>query len=97
MGALPYIFCLDMPVVDAIFETTSGFTTTGATILTDIEATPKSLLLWRSVTHWLGGIDIIMLSLAVLPLLGVGGMQLYRPKCPAPPRINLPPASAIQP
>ena len=91
VGALPYIFCLDMPVVDAVFETTSGFTTTGATILTDIEAVPKSLLLWRSVTHWLGGMGIIMLSLAVLPLLGVGGMQLYKAEMPGPTKDKLTP------
>lgn len=90
-GALPYIICLGMPVVDAVFETTSGFTTTGATILTNIEAVPKSLLLWRSVTHWLGGMGIIMLSLAVLPLLGVGGMQLYKAEMPGPTKDKLTP------
>jgi trk system potassium uptake protein TrkH len=63
---------------DAFFETMSGFTTTGATILTDIEAVPHGLLFWRSLTHWIGGLGIIVLSIAILPFLGVGGMQLYR-------------------
>ena len=62
----------------------SGFTTTGATILTDIEAMPHGLLFWRSLTHWLGGMGIIVLSLAVLPFLGVGGMQLFKAEVPGP-------------
>ncbi len=62
----------------------SGFTTTGSTILTDIEAMPPSLLLWRSLTQWLGGMGIIVLSLAILPMLGVGGMQLFKAEVPGP-------------
>ena len=60
-------------VTDAVFEAASGFTTTGATIFADIEGLPHGLLMWRSLTHWIGGLGIILLSLIVLPLLGVGG------------------------
>lgn len=84
-GALPYIFSGAIPSpLDAIFETMSGFTTTGSTILTEIETLPKSLLFWRSLTHWLGGMGIIVLSLAILPMLGVGGMQLFKAEVPGP-------------
>lgn len=84
-GALPYIFSGAIPVpLDAFFETMSGFTTTGSTILTEVEALPKSLLFWRSLTHWLGGMGIIVLSLAILPMLGVGGMQLFKAEVPGP-------------
>ncbi len=79
LGALP--FCLSGAVpgfADAFFESISGFTTTGATILVDIEGTARSLLLWRAMTQWLGGMGIIVLGIAVLPLLGTGGMELYR-------------------
>jgi trk system potassium uptake protein len=83
VGMLPFIFSGAIPsVTDAFFETVSGFTTTGATILTDIEPLPHGLLLWRSLTHWLGGMGFIVLSLAILPLLGVGGMQLYKAEMP---------------
>ncbi len=85
VGALPYRWSGAIPsVVDAVFESVSGFTTTGATILTDIEALPRSLLLWRALTHWLGGMGIIVLGLAILPVLGVGGMQLFRAEVPGP-------------
>jgi len=67
----------DSPL-DAFFESVSGFTTTGASILNDIEALPHGVLLWRSMTHWMGGMGIIVLVVAVLPFLGVGGMQLFR-------------------
>ncbi len=84
-GALPYILSGAIPSpLDAFFETMSGFTTTGSTILTEIEALPKSLLFWRSLTHWLGGMGIIVLSLAILPMLGVGGMQLFKAEVPGP-------------
>ena len=84
-GALPFYLSDYIPTfVDAFFETMSGFTTTGATILTDIEALPKSLLLWRALSHWLGGMGIIVLSLAILPMLGVGGMQLFKAEVPGP-------------
>ncbi len=84
-GALPFVFSGAIPsYIDAFFETMSGFTTTGSTILTDIEAMPPSLLLWRSMTQWLGGMGIIVLSLAILPMLGVGGMQLFKAEVPGP-------------
>jgi trk system potassium uptake protein TrkH len=85
VGALPYVLTdVTQTYTDAFFETMSGFTTTGATIITDIEAAPRALLLWRALTHWVGGMGIIVLSLAVLPFLGVGGMELYRAEVPGP-------------
>lgn len=85
IGALPFFISGYIPsYTDAFFETMSGFSTTGATILTDIEALPHGLLFWRSLTHWLGGMGIILLSLAILPLLGVGGMQLFKAEVPGP-------------
>jgi trk system potassium uptake protein TrkH len=84
-GALPYVFSGSIPsFLDACFETMSGFTTTGATILAEIETLPKSILLWRALTQWLGGMGIIVLSLAILPMLGVGGMQLFKAEVPGP-------------
>jgi len=70
--------------VDALFEGMSGFTTTGATVLTDIEALPRSLLMWRQLTQWLGGMGIIVLALAVLPRLRVGGRQIFESELPGP-------------
>ena len=83
LGSLPFALtgAIDN-IVDAIFETVSGFTTTGATILTDIEGQAKSILFWRSMTHWIGGMGIIVLTVAILPLLGVGGMQLFIAESP---------------
>ncbi len=82
-GALPFYFSgYFSGYTDAFFESISGFTTTGASILSDIEALPRSLLFWRSTTHWLGGMGIIVLTLAVLPILGVGGMQLFVAEVP---------------
>ena len=84
-GALPFLLSGSIPsFTDAFFETMSGFTTTGATILTDIEAVPHGILFWRSLTHWIGGMGIIVLSLAILPFLGVGGMQLFKAEVPGP-------------
>ena len=82
LGALPYWLSGDASYTDAFFETMSGFTTTGATIFTEIEALPRGLLLWRSLTHWIGGMGIIVLSLAVLPFLGVSGMEMYKAEVP---------------
>lgn len=83
IGALPLWISGAVPgYTDAFFETMSGFTTTGATILTDIEALPRGLLLWRSLTHWMGGMGIIVLGLAVLPFLGVSGMEMYKAEVP---------------
>ena len=84
-GSVPFVISGWIPsVTDAFFETMSGFTTTGATILTDIEALPASLLFWRSLTHWLGGMGIIVLTVAILPLLGVGGYQIMKAEAPGP-------------
>lgn len=85
IGATPFVLSGVIPsYTDAFFETMSGFTTTGATILTQIEALPYSLLFWRSLTHWLGGMGIIVLTVAILPLLGVGGFQLMKAEAPGP-------------
>jgi trk system potassium uptake protein TrkH len=84
-GSLPFIIHGSIPsYTDAFFETMSGFTTTGASILTNIEAMPYGLLFWRSLTQWLGGMGIIVLSLAILPILGIGGMQLFMAEVPGP-------------
>ncbi|HEX9885224.1 MAG TPA: TrkH family potassium uptake protein [Longimicrobiales bacterium] len=84
-GALPYLFAgVTASPAAALFESMSGFTTTGATIFTDIEALPHGILFWRSFTHWLGGMGIIVLAIAVLPFLGVGGMQLFQAEVPGP-------------
>jgi trk system potassium uptake protein TrkH len=85
VGALPYLFSgvLTSPA-EALFESMSGFTTTGSTVLVDIEATPPGILLWRSLTQWLGGMGFVVLGVAVLPYLGVGGMQLFRLEAPGP-------------
>jgi len=85
LGSLPYIFTGAIPsYTDAFFETMSGFTTTGSSILNDIESLPHGVLFWRSLTHWLGGMGIIVLSLAILPIFGIGGMQLYIAEVPGP-------------
>lgn len=77
-GAIPYYLSGIIPdFIDAFFESVSGFTTTGASIITDVEILPKSILLWRSETHWMGGMGIIVLVLAIMPLLKIGGTQLF--------------------
>ena len=82
-GMLPYIFTNQIPnVSNAFFETVSGYTTTGATILDDIEALDYSILYWRSLTQWIGGMGIIVLAVAILPFLGIGGMQLFVAEAP---------------
>ena len=84
-GALPYILSGTLvKLPDAFFETISGFTTTGSTVLTDIEAVDKAVLFWRSLTHWLGGMGIIVLFIAVMPHLGVGGKFLFKSEVPGP-------------
>jgi trk/ktr system potassium uptake protein len=84
-GTLPYMFTEAIPsFTNAFFETISGYTTTGATILNDIESLPEGILFWRSLTHWIGGMGIIVLAVAILPLLGIGGMQLFAAEAPGP-------------
>ena len=85
VGTLPYIFSGAIPgFTNAFFETMSGYTTTGASILNDIESVPKGVLFWRSITHWIGGMGIIVMAIAILPLLGIGGMQLFTAEAPGP-------------
>ncbi|SFB45535.1 TrkH family potassium uptake protein [Algoriphagus aquimarinus] len=84
-GMLPYILSHEIvSFEDALFETMSGLTTTGASILTDIEAMPKGLLFWRSMTQWIGGLGIIVLTVAIFPLLGIGGIELFVAESPGP-------------
>ncbi len=85
VGALPFWLGGAIPsFADAYFETMSGFTTTGASILKDVESLPRAILFWRSLTHWLGGMGIVMLTVAIIPLLGIGGMQLLEAEVPGP-------------
>ncbi|MBN1495715.1 MAG: TrkH family potassium uptake protein [Spirochaetes bacterium] len=85
IGAMPFYISGGIPsFTDAFFETMSGFTTTGASILADIESLPRSLLFWRSLTHWLGGMGIVVLAVAILPLMGIGGLQLIQAEAPGP-------------
>ena len=84
-GALPYLLSGAIPnISDAVFETASGFTTTGASILADPSLLPKGISFWRALTQWLGGMGVIVLGVAILPLLGTGGMQLARAESPGP-------------
>ena len=85
LGAVPFWTTGALPsIVDAMFESASGLTTTGATVLTGLDYLPRSILFWRSMQEWLGGMGIIMLAVAVMPLLGVGGMQLFKAETPGP-------------
>ena len=78
-GSIPFIFSdLNLSIVDSFFESMSGITTTGSTIITNLESTPKSILIWRAILQWLGGIGVIVMAITILPLLNVGGMQLFK-------------------
>ena len=78
-GCLPFLFSnLGLSLVDSFFESMSGITTTGSTIITSLETTPKSILIWRAILQWLGGIGVIVMAITILPLLNIGGMQLFR-------------------
>ncbi|MFO7924769.1 MAG: potassium transporter TrkG [Bacteroidales bacterium] len=91
-GCLPFWISGSIPSFsDSFFETISGFTTTGASVIDDIEAMPHGLLFWRSLTQWMGGMGIIVLSLAILPVLGIGGMQLFIAEVPGPTKEKLHP------
>jgi len=84
-GALPFVISGSIPsFVDAFFETVSGITTTGATIITDIEVLPKGILFWRSFTHWIGGMGILVFTVAILPAMGVGSFQIFKAESPGP-------------
>ena len=90
IGALPFVLADDphLSLTDAVFESVSGLTTTGATVITHLEGLPKSILYYRQQLQWLGGMGIIVLAVAVMPMLGVGGMQLYRAETPGPLKDN---------
>ncbi len=92
-GALPFFFngVFDGNFIDCVFETMSGFTTTGATVLTNIEIVPKGLLFWRSLTHWLGGMGIILLAIIILPAIGLSSTQLFRAEVPGPTKDKISP------
>lgn len=85
IGALPFVISGSIPnYIDAFFETCSGYSTTGATILTDIESLPRSMLFWRSFTHWIGGMGVLVLAVALLPALGIGGQFIAKAESPGP-------------
>lgn len=84
-GALPFVFCGDIPsYIDALFETISGFTTTGASILNNVEALSHASLMWRSFTHWVGGMGVFVFILSLLPMIGGSTMQLMKAESPGP-------------
>ncbi|SUB75239.1 TrkH family potassium uptake protein [Peptoniphilus indolicus] len=85
LGALPLYLSDSVPTyIDGFFEIVSGFTTTGASVISDISAVPKSVVLWRSTTHWIGGMGILVLTLSLLPKIGVGGFQIFKAESPGP-------------
>ena len=83
-GALPFFLSGTLGYLDAYFETMSGFTTTGATVVMNIDVLPKSILFWRAMTQWIGGMGIIVLAVAILPALSIGGMQMFNAESPGP-------------
>lgn len=84
-GGLPFLLSGVVPTFcDAFFETMSGFTTTGASVISNLDTASRGILFWRALTHWMGGMGIIILSIAILPILGVGGMQLFKAEIPSP-------------
>lgn len=84
-GSLPFVISGSIPsLVDALFETVSGLTTTGATLITDVEILPKGILFWRSFTHWIGGMGILVFTVAFLPILGMEGFQIFKAESPGP-------------
>ena len=84
LGTVPFMLSLDMSFPDAFFESVSGFTTTGATVLVGLDAMSPSILFYRQELNWLGGIGVIVLAVALLPMLGIGGMQLYKAEMAGP-------------
>ncbi len=95
LGALPYLLTgVITDPVSAVFETMSGFTTTGASVLTNLEQIPRGVLFWRAMTHFFGGMGVLVLCVAILPFLGVGGMQIYRAEMPGPSKDRLTPRIA---
>jgi trk system potassium uptake protein TrkH len=84
LGAIPFMLALDASFADAFFESAAGYTTTGATVLVGIDALPRSVLFYRQEIQWLGGLGVIILAIALLPMLGIGGMQFYKAETPGP-------------
>ncbi len=84
LGAVPFMLALGLPFPDAFFESVSGFTTTGATVLVGLDEMSRSILFYRQEIQWLGGIGVIVLAVALLPMLGIGGMQLYKAETAGP-------------
>lgn len=84
LSAVPFLFSPHLPFTEAVFESVSGFTTTGATVISGLDRLPRSVLYYRQQLQWLGGMGIIVLAVAIIPMLGVGGMQLYRAETPGP-------------
>ncbi len=84
-GALPFVLSGAIPsLIDAFFEASSGFTTTGASILRDVEVLPRGILFWRSFTHWIGGMGVLVLTMALLPSIGSGSFQMMKAESPGP-------------
>lgn len=83
-GALPLFISGSTNYLDALFETVSGFTTTGATVISNVEALPQGILFWRSFTHWIGGMGILVFTIALIPALGIGGFQIFKAESPGP-------------
>ena len=95
-GALPFLLSGCIPAFDdALFESVSGFTTTGATILSEVESLPRSINLWRMQMHWLGGMGIVALTVALLPILGVGGFQLIKAETTGPEKGKITPKITV--
>ena len=84
IGALPLCISAGMTYVDSFFEIVSGFTTTGASVISGIESFPRSVVLWRSITHWIGGMGILVFTVGLLPKLGVGAFQIFKAESPGP-------------
>ncbi len=96
LGAVPLFEneSLGLSAIDAFFESTSGFTTTGATVLSGLDGLPRSVLLWRSLSQWMGGLGMVLLGIAVFPILGLGGMQLFKAEAPGPTKDKITPRIA---
>jgi trk system potassium uptake protein TrkH len=84
LGAIPFMLALDSSFADAFFESASGYTTTGATVLVGLDTLPRSILFYRQEIQWLGGLGVVVLAIALLPMLGIGGMQFYKAETPGP-------------
>lgn len=84
VGAIPLFISAHMTYIDSFFEIVSGFTTTGATVISGIESYPRSVIFWRSITHWIGGMGILVFTVGLLPKLGVGGFQIFKAESPGP-------------